>query len=182
MKRDSNAKEIIRQLDLEDGNSKVQGNNGPDDASAQVAPEPGSEAHPTPVSLGQSPLVGHSLRQQLPSGEEMQGLYGATLGRPSQQQHLIWQSLAAQQHMEWQRQQAAFAQIGAGQSMWANTMERPQLPRSHSSVEGQPQNTINPAASHTQPQPSAGHEGPPAPETKTDQDVYEDTADSTKRS
>ena len=183
MKRDSNAKEIVRQLDLEEGESKVQGM--PGDASAHVATEPRSATHPTPMSLAQSPLVGQSFRQQLPNGEEMQGLYRTTLERPSQQQQLIWQSLAAQQNLEWQRRQAAFAQIGADHSMWANAMERPRLPWAFSSVDGQLQNTANPsAASHTQPQPNVGNgDDPPVPETKTNQDGVEDSpADSNKRS
>ena len=174
MKKDSKANEIIQQLDLEEERVEARGDDGlqGDNRRTQVASETKSEVLPTPMSLAQSPRAQSPRQQQLQGQAGMHGFFPAMYGAPAQQQQLIWQGLAAQQNLEWQRQQAAFAQMGAAYSMWGNTMgnwntQRP-LPLAVPVAAGLPQQGLYPTSSrqgsHVDPptnRPSVGAEDPP---------------------
>lgn len=195
MKKDSNAKETVRQLDLGEEKAEVQGSNPEDHAVTLVARHPRVAAHPNPMSFAQSSIVTHTSRQHLSNVAEMNRLYPGTYGRPVQQQQLIWQGLLAQQGMRWQRQQeqqqqeTAYAQIGAGQSMWANSMDQPRLTPAFSSMSSQTQRASNLSASRasvrdgpTRTQQRAPFQLPPPTEAKTDDDAPDDSdVDSNKR-
>lgn len=187
MKKDSNAKEVVRQLDLEEGKPEAASDGrGKVNARKRVAAESKSEAHPPPMSLvAQQSTLAQTPLQQLQGAAGMQGYYPALYGGPAHQQQLAWQGL--QQNLEWQRQQAAFAQMGAVQrSMWGhglgnwNQQQQQSLPLTVPMAGSLPQqhfqtmSFLDVARDTTPAGANMGAAAPSATEAKEDVDQLED--------
>lgn len=115
MKKDSNAKEVVRQLDLADGVTEPTFSEDPSRQEAKTLYESeGDDLGPNPTDKplrgAQQPdnLSGGAIDAQQPVSSRPQAFLPGNFGVQNQ---LLAQGLAAQRQMEWQRQQMAFGSM-----------------------------------------------------------------------
>jgi hypothetical protein len=111
MKRDSNAKEVVRQLDIADGKLA-------EEADALEEAKPLEGADPAPPSVAQQPLPPPRCGSEAPSQASTSNSSSEAQGPflDQQQQQMLLRGLAAQHQMDWQRQQVA-ANLGLAASI-----------------------------------------------------------------
>ena len=165
MKKDSNAKEVVRQLDLDEGKAEAQSDYAQnEDASQQEDSTVHSDAERGMLSssLFAAPAgqyaYGQGAEQAMASSWLPQSQLGGFSGIVASQQQRLLQGLAAQQRFEWQRQQSAYPhQFGvtspsAGGNYIGNWNMQQTLPVASPFASGFPQGMQETTASRQMPQ------------------------------
>lgn len=129
IKKDSDAKEVMRQLDMEEGktgdqhNYKSKANTRPRDGnpglSSQATVETKTEESLAPLSSAHQPAQSAPRTSHLSEGVQGHLPFSLSSGSIYQRQQ-SWQGPSALQLLQWQRQQAVLAQMGASQSIGSN--------------------------------------------------------------